>query len=134
MTDGAPFNIHTHPVHLGLGARVIALPEFDGSVDWYQRYGATHADDGYEGRLVSIHTLAGSWDTWEMHPNGEELVACIAGSITLHQEVGDDVVTVLLRAGEAVINPAGVWHTADVDQECTALFITAGAGTDMRPR
>ena len=36
--------------------------------------------------------------------------------------------------GEYVINAPGVWHTADVEGSATALFITAGAGTEHRPR
>ena len=39
-----------------------------------------------------------------------------------------------LGPGEAVINPRGVWHTADVEDPATVLFITAGAGTENRPR
>jgi quercetin dioxygenase-like cupin family protein len=41
---------------------------------------------------------------------------------------------VTLRAGDYAINPPGVWHTADVAGETTALFITAGMGTENRPR
>ena len=39
-----------------------------------------------------------------------------------------------LQAGEYAINPPGTWHTADVDHEATGLFITAGMGTEHRPR
>ena len=35
---------------------------------------------------------------------------------------------------EYAINAPGVWHTADVTGEATALFITAGKGTEHRPR
>ncbi len=38
-----------------------------------------------------------------------------SGSMTLHQEMA-------------------AWHTADIDGETTALFITAGMGTEHRPR
>jgi hypothetical protein len=34
----------------------------------------------------------------------------------------------------AVINPPGVWHTATVYEPGQALFITAGRGTETRPR
>ena len=61
-------------------------------------------------------------------------MACVAGSVVLHQEIDGEDRTVELRAGEAVINPAGVWHTADVSGSCTAVFITAGRGTEIRPR
>jgi len=41
---------------------------------------------------------------------------------------------VLLNAGQYAINAPGVWHTADVSGKATALFITAGMGTQHRPR
>ena len=41
---------------------------------------------------------------------------------------------VTIGASEAVINQPGVWHTADVNGTATALFITAGVGTQNRPR
>jgi mannose-6-phosphate isomerase-like protein (cupin superfamily) len=71
---------------------------------------------------------------WEMHPRGEELVVCVAGTMVLHQEIDGEDRTVELGTGDAVINPAGVWHTADVTGPCTALFVTAGAGTEVRNR
>jgi len=132
MAD-APFDLARFPVHLGLGATVAPLSEFDGTPEWYERYGAAHAADGAEGRLVSLHTFGAPWDTWEMHPVGAELVACVAGRMTLHQELGG-VRTVVLEAGQAIVNPPGIWHTADVDGSATALFVTAGMGTEVRAR
>ena len=133
MTDPV-FDLETFPVHLGLGASVVTLDRFDGSPEWYQRYGASVVSDGDEGRLVSLHTFSTSWDAWEMHPRGDELVVCAVGSMVLHQEIDGEVRTVRLEAGQAVINPPGVWHTADVDATCTAWFITAGVGTEIRAR
>jgi quercetin dioxygenase-like cupin family protein len=128
------FDLARFPAHIGLGARVERLPEFDGSSDWYARYGDAHQADGFEGRLVSMYTFTASWTTWERHPNGDELVLCVDGEMTLHQELEGSQRTVTVRAGEAVINPPGVWHTADVDASATAVFITAGAGTEIRAR
>jgi len=54
--------------------------------------------------------------------------------ITLHQQRDGGVTTVTLRAGDAAVNPAGVWHTADVASSARVLFITAGAGTEHRAR
>lgn len=128
-------NITTHPIHLGLGATAEIEPSFTGSMDWYTDYMERHADDGVEGRLVSMYTFSESWDMWEMHPQGSEVVLCTAGTMTLHQEKKDgSVVEVKLAAGEYVINEPGTWHTADVENEATALFITAGLGTQHRPR
>ena len=65
---------------------------------------------------------------------GEKAVICTAGEITLIQELPDGTQSVALRAGDYAINPRGVWHTADIAGHATALFITAGVGTEHRPR
>jgi quercetin dioxygenase-like cupin family protein len=85
--------------------------------------------------LVSTFTFKDSWNMWEMHPNGAEVVLCLAGSMTLHQERPDgSKQSVVLGPGEYAINELGTWHTADAIGEATALFITAGVGTQHRPR
>lgn len=127
--------IDKYPIHLGRNATAIVEPEFVGTMDWYLAYGARHQSDGSEGRLVSMFTFDRPWDSWEMHPNGSEVVLCTAGRITLHQEHADGSKdTVALAPGEYAINPPGTWHTADVKGQATALFITAGIGTQIRPR
>jgi mannose-6-phosphate isomerase-like protein (cupin superfamily) len=104
-------------------------------MEWYEAYTARHGIDGAEGRLISAHTFSEDWDMWEMHPHGDEAVICISGSATLHQELADgEVTSVTLSDGDFVINPRGIWHTADVSGEVTMLFITAGLGTEHRPR
>lgn len=124
----------TTPIHLGRGATAVVQPDFTG-MDWYQGYGDRHDGDGIEGRLVSMYRFTESWDSWEMHPNGHEVVVCVGGTMTLHQEMPDGTTaTVTIGAGDYAINPPGVWHTADVAGEATALFITAGLGTEHRPR
>ncbi len=124
-----------HPVHLGPGATAESEPVFTGEMSWYEGYGRRHGHDGVDGRLVSMHTFAEPWDTWEVHPEGAEIVVCTAGAITLIQESPDGTVSKIeLGPGDYAINAPGVWHTADVDAEATALFITAGMGTEHRPR
>ena len=60
-------------------------------MDWYGPYAERHAADGSEGRPVAMHTFSESWTSWEMHPNGDEVVLCTAGEITLVQELAGDV-------------------------------------------
>lgn len=121
-------------IHLGLGARAVEQPPFAG-MEWYEAYGARHGGDGVEGRLVSQYTFTESWTSWEMHPAGDEVVICISGSLVLVQEhPGGSIVATPLCAGEYAINPPGVWHTADITGSATAIFITAGEGTQHRPR
>ncbi|KWV95009.1 MULTISPECIES: cupin domain-containing protein [unclassified Erythrobacter] len=121
-------------IHLGLGATAVPQPPFDG-MEWYEAYGQRHGADGREGRLVSQHTFTEGWPSWEMHPLGDEVVICIAGEMVLTQEFpGGRRESVTLTAGEYAINPPGVWHIADVEDEASAIFITAGEGTQHRPR
>lgn len=128
-------DLRSFPIHLGLGATAETEPEFSGEMEWYAGYTERHAADGSEGRLVSFTRFTESWDVWEMHPEGSEVVFCTEGSITLHQEAPDGEVTqVRLESGQYAINAPGVWHTADVEKAATALFITAGRGTEHRPR
>lgn len=122
------------PIHLGLGARALAQPPFTG-MEWYEAYAARTAADGAEGRLVSLYDFTESWTSWEMHPAGDEVVVCLSGEMTLIQESPDGAFhSQPLAAGQYAINPARTWHTADVEQAATALFITAGQDTQHRPR
>ena len=125
-----------HPVHLGRGGTVVPLPEFTGTPQWYMDYEDAGRADGTDGRLVSLHDFDASWDSWEVHPNGEELVVCVSGAATFVQEVDGQPVRVLLTAGQWLRNPAGVWHTADLEPgaAATCLFVTSGLGTAHRPR
>jgi quercetin dioxygenase-like cupin family protein len=132
---GNATDAYKHPIHLGLGACAEVEPLFTGGMDWYQGYGERHAADGIEGRLVSMHAFDESWDVWEMHPKGSEVVICTAGAMTLLQEQADgSVLPVILVPGQYAINPPGIWHTADIEVSATAVFITAGWGTEHRAR
>ena len=130
--------LDTHPIHLGKDATAETQPEFprdERAMQWYAEYGERHAADGTEGRLVSMFTFAEHWPSWEMHPNGAEVVLCTSGAMTLHQEFPDGrTAKVTIGPGEYAINPPGVWHTADIGGEATGVFITSGIGTQHRPR
>jgi mannose-6-phosphate isomerase-like protein (cupin superfamily) len=130
----APFDLTTTPIHLGLGATATPLDDFSWSAERMAAYAEMAAGDGGEGRLVLLGELTESWDSWERHPAGEEVVAVLSGRADLIQEIDGEHRRVELRAGQAVINPPGVWHTADIHETGQALFITPGLGTEHRPR
>lgn len=133
-----PLALEAHPIHLGLGATAEpqpAFPQDEQAMEWYADYAQRHAGDGAEGRLVSHYRFTESWTSWEMHPAGAEVVLCTAGRLVLVQELADGVTRrTALEPGQYAINPPGTWHTADIEGEATALFITAGTGTQHRPR
>jgi hypothetical protein len=132
MTDA--FDLSTVHAHLGLGARVDVMDDFEWTPEYLEAYTARTESDGAEGRLVMMAQQDASWDSWERHPAGEELVILVSGRVDLLQEIDGEHHVVALTAGMAVVNPAGVWHTADVHEPGAAVFITPGRGTEHRPR
>jgi quercetin dioxygenase-like cupin family protein len=127
-------SLYDFPIHLGLGGRAVAEPQFTGT-EWYVGYVERHAGDMEEGRLVSLFRFEESWDSWEMHPAGDEVVCVVQGHMMLHQELSDGSrQSHELGPGEYAINPPGAWHTADADGPVVALFITVGKDTTHRPR
>ena len=85
-----------------------------------------------EGRLVTMFTQAATWEMWERHPAGEELVVLLSGRVDLVQDIDGVHRLVEMHPGQAVINPRNVWHTAIVHEPGDALFITPGRGTEHR--
>ena len=132
--ESLALSLAERPIHLGLGAVATPQPPFTG-MEWYADYALRTASDGEEGRLVSLYSFTQDWDSWEMHPAGDEVVVCVAGAMVVWQELADGTARqVTLNAGDYAINPPGAWHTADIASHATALFITAGIGTQHRPR
>jgi quercetin dioxygenase-like cupin family protein len=136
MTErGSAIDLTTTPVHLGLGSRAMPIDGFAWEPEVLEAYSDAVADDGPEGRMVMMFESGpGPWSNWEVHPAGDEVVICLSGRMTLIQEIDGEDDPVELGPGEAVINPAGVWHTADVHERARYMTITPGAGTAHRDR
>lgn len=86
------------------------------------------------GRLVTAFSFDSPWDSWERHPEGEEVVILLSGNIRfiLERDGADDVIE-LSTPGAFLLVPRGVWHRADTSEPSSALFITPGRGTEHRP-
>ena len=70
---------------------------------------------------------------WEMHPNGDEIVSLLSGSVTfLLQEAQGTQTIELDKNGEYVLVRKGTWHTAKTRGACRMLFLTPGEGTQHR--
>ena len=121
-------------MHLGLGSTAKPIEGFAWDPEVLQAYSAAVAADGAEGRMVTIFDGDGVGDDWERHPAGDELVVCLSGSVTVTRDVDGVPDRVVLAPGEATVNPAGAWHAVDMAGPATILTITAGLGTDHRPR
>jgi uncharacterized membrane protein/uncharacterized cupin superfamily protein len=94
---------------------------------------ARHESIRSGGWLVTSTPYLFTWPTWEMHPNGDEIVSCVAGLVDLRLELPDGETVVQLAPGRTVVVPAGIWHTATVLDAGSCIHITAGKGTEVRP-
>lgn len=87
------------------------------------------------GRLLSLFEFDTSWDVWERHPNGDEIVLLLDGEVDVVLErAGARHETVrLASSGAYVLIERGTWHTARTDRRTRMLFVTDGEGTQHRP-
>ena len=132
--DRTAIDLLAMPLHLGLGSRARPIDGLTFAPAALEAYGELVADDGIEGRMVVVIDQEGPGNHWERHPAGDEVVVCISGTVTVVREVGELTEQVVLRPGEATINPAGMWHAVDVEGAARILTITPGLGTEHRQR
>jgi mannose-6-phosphate isomerase-like protein (cupin superfamily) len=115
-------------VHLAETGQATPLP--GGDAFWslpdaeVERYG--------NGWLVAEFEFATDWSNWEMHPQGDEVVYLLSGSIELWFERSSGIERIAVQDSGAVLVPRGVWHTAKVLTRSRVLHITQGAGTEHR--
>jgi mannose-6-phosphate isomerase-like protein (cupin superfamily) len=86
------------------------------------------------GRMVAVFRYDADWNSWEVHPDGDEIVLLLSGAVDLVLDEASGERTIALRDRTAAIVPRGVWHTANVLAPSKALHITRGEGTTHRPR
>jgi mannose-6-phosphate isomerase-like protein (cupin superfamily) len=127
--DMLPIDPQADYVNLGHDGRATRVP--GGDAFW--SLSPSDLDKVGSGWLVSEYEFSADWSTWEMHPNGDEFVYVLAGSVELLLEVDGVVRSVPIVGSGAVIVPRGVWHTAKVRATTRMLHVTLGAGTQTRP-
>lgn len=90
--------------------------------------------DNFKGHeLISCYEFSKDWPSWEVHPNGDEIVVLLAGQATFLLELDSGETSVSLdKTGSYVVVPKGVWHTAKVSETAKLLFITPGEGTQHK--
>lgn len=136
--ETGPFDLSKSPIHLDsqVGASKPAIPlhgfGFNGPA--FEAYMAAHCSPEAPGRLVMIETSPTDWPAWECHSEGDELVIVLEGEAEFMQQIDGSELRFAVRAGDTVINPAGVWHTANVTKPLRAVYITPCPGTQHRPR
>lgn len=123
-------NLESTFLRLRNDATVEPLPVDD---TFWQRLMGGKLGDFHHEYLVITTSFDADWPSWEIHPNGHEIVCLLDGAVRFvleidgaHQEVS------MTESGSYVIVPQGVWHTAKIDKPSRMLFITAGEGTEIR--
>jgi len=122
------------PIHLGRGGTARPIDGCDWSAAQLAAYDEATRSDGADGRMVMMSMVTGAWSTWERHPAGAEVVIACTGTHRFTQELAEGERVVEIGPGEALINPPGVWHTADSGDGGWIVFVTPGLGTEHRPR
>jgi mannose-6-phosphate isomerase-like protein (cupin superfamily) len=133
-----PFDLSKTPIHLGSvvapGNPALPLAGFGFDGPSFERYIAEHCAPGAPGRLIMVETSPTNWPSWECHTEGDEIVIVLEGEGVFIQEIDGQTRRTPFAPGCTLINPAGVWHTADVTQPLKAIYITPCPGTEHRAR
>jgi mannose-6-phosphate isomerase-like protein (cupin superfamily) len=129
--DPGPYDIASTYLHLrdGGGGEPIAA----GATFW-DDLSAGKLPRLEHGRLMGQFAFDADWPVWERHPEGDELVMLLSGSLDfVLEQQGAERVVPLRAPGAFVLVPAGTWHTARARAASSILFVTPGRGTEHRP-
>ena len=130
MTPVGPFELLSTYLRLRADGSVEPLDVDD---TFWERISSGRLGTFHNEYLVSCHSFHSDWPTWEMHPNGDEIVCLLSGSATFVLELGDRTESIeLTGSGSYVVVPTGTWHTARTRSSARMLFITPGEGTQHR--
>lgn len=82
--------------------------------------------------LIGEYDFDSDWPSWEMHPNGDEIVYLLSGAMDFILEENQSNRVIELRSKGLIIVPRGIWHTAKVYEPSRILGVTLGGGTRAR--
>jgi mannose-6-phosphate isomerase-like protein (cupin superfamily) len=85
-----------------------------------------------EGHLAGVVPMYRDF-SWEMHPDGDELLSVVSGSIAVVLEQDGAQTVAEVGAGRAFIVPRGLWHRVLVREPGKLVFCTPGPRTEHRP-
>jgi mannose-6-phosphate isomerase-like protein (cupin superfamily) len=110
----------------------------DGDVRAVERQMTSNGSGAWQIATFHVETNADVHaDHWEMHPEAEEAVCCLAGGVRLYfrpNGPGDAEEMVQLPEGTAVIVPRGAWHRLELDAPSDLMSITLRNGTRLEKR
>ena len=131
--SAGPYLLRETPIHLGTRS-ALPVKGFGYDAPSFERYADAHTTEDEPGRLMMVESSPTDWGMWECHTLGDEVVHIVEGRAEFIHEVDGAQQRTAVQAGDTVINPRGVWHTADVQEPMTAIYLTPIRGTEHRPR
>jgi mannose-6-phosphate isomerase-like protein (cupin superfamily) len=84
-----------------------------------------------EGHLAGLVPMYRNF-SWEMHPDGDELLCVVSGAISVVLERDGAENTADVSAGRAFVVPRGIWHRVLVREPGKLMFCTPGPRTEHR--
>jgi mannose-6-phosphate isomerase-like protein (cupin superfamily) len=91
--------------------------------------GSTHLQSG---RLMGVMNLDAGPSHWEVHPDGDELLYLLSGSMDVVLESDGKNSAITLTGSSSCIVPKNTWHQTIANGPCTLLFITPSKDTHHR--
>ena len=93
--------------------------------------------DGYTIGSVNVGVGPGP-HLGEMHPDGDEFLHVVTGSMQLIVDIGDadaagTETVVVLGPGDACVVPRGVWHHLIANEPSVLVHVTPGPNGETRP-
>jgi mannose-6-phosphate isomerase-like protein (cupin superfamily) len=101
-----------------------------------EKFWSDDSQHGYlrSGRLMGVLKLDPSPSHWEVHPDGDELLYLLSGSMDVVLKVERKNKVVTLDGLSSFIVPKGMWHQTIARETSTLLFITPSKDTQRRDR
>lgn len=124
-------SINLHETYLHLSARGESTLLAGGAAFWNQT--PEVMNQICPDYLVATFRYSDTWQQWEVHPQGDEVVSVLSGDIELILDQQPSPLHIKMGAGDTYVIPKNVWHRAVVHVPGDVLHITYGKGTSQRP-
>ena len=125
--DDSGFSLSSTFVHLAISGKASKLEVGN---DFFQSFRSR--EDLQNGRLMGALDISEGSSHWEMHPDGDEILYLLSGSIDVELEDRSEMRCVKLSGMTGCVVPCGLWHRTVVHQPGKMIFITPGKGTQHR--
>ena len=123
--DDSGFSLSHTFVHLAMSGKVRAI---EVAPDFFHAFKSR--EDLQNGRLMGALDLSEGSSHWEMHPDGDEFLYLLSGSLDV--ELQDEKRCIRLSDMTGCVVPCGTWHRTVVHQPGKMIFITPARGTQHR--